>query len=61
MVRPSSLRSVFSFNSSVFFSLLANLNPGQYKFYAVQIPSLQDVPGFPVIIDGNFANNDNTR
>lgn len=34
---------------------------GQYKFYAVYIPSLQDVPGFPVIVDGYPANNDPTR
>jgi|SRR6187402_146318 len=34
---------------------------GQYKFYAVKLPSLVDVTGFPVIIDGHFANNDPTR
>ncbi|KAH8750355.1 hypothetical protein F5882DRAFT_310292, partial [Hyaloscypha sp. PMI_1271] len=33
---------------------------GQYKFYAIQLPSLNDV--FPaVIIDGHFADNDHTR
>ncbi|KAJ8066890.1 hypothetical protein OCU04_004276 [Sclerotinia nivalis] len=34
---------------------------GLYKFYAVDIITLQDIPGFPVLIDGNFADNDNTR
>jgi hypothetical protein len=34
---------------------------GQYKFYAVKLPSLTDVSGFPVIIDGHYANNDPTR
>lgn len=34
---------------------------GQYKFYAVKIPTLTDVAGFPIIIDGHYANNDNTR
>lgn len=34
---------------------------GQYKMYAVQIPSLVDVTGFPLIIDGHYANNDPTR
>jgi hypothetical protein len=29
--------------------------------YAVQLPSLVDVTGFPVVIDGNYASNDNTR
>jgi iron transport multicopper oxidase len=36
-------------------------SPGQYKFYAVQLPGLTDITGFPVIIDGHFANNDPTR
>ncbi|KAF8855141.1 hypothetical protein BDZ45DRAFT_676433 [Acephala macrosclerotiorum] len=34
---------------------------GQYKFYAVKLPGLTDVSGFPVIIDGHNANNDPTR
>lgn len=34
---------------------------GQYKFYAVHIPTLQDVPGFPVTLDGRNAVNDPTR
>lgn len=34
---------------------------GQYSFYAVDINTLQDKPGFPVIIDGHYANNDPTR
>ncbi|KUJ06410.1 uncharacterized protein LY89DRAFT_412163 [Mollisia scopiformis] len=33
---------------------------GQDKFYAVQLPGLTDVPGFPTIISGN-ADNDPTR
>lgn len=33
---------------------------GQYKMYAVKLPALTDVSGFPVIIQGN-ANNDRTR
>ncbi|TVY32992.1 WSC domain-containing protein [Lachnellula subtilissima] len=34
---------------------------GIYKLYAVDIVTLQNKPGFPVLIDGNFADNDNTR
>ncbi|PMD59417.1 uncharacterized protein K444DRAFT_663834 [Hyaloscypha bicolor E] len=34
---------------------------GQYKFYAVQLPSLNDANGFPIVIDGNHADNDPTR
>lgn len=34
---------------------------GIYKFFAVNINTLADVPGFPVTIDGNFADNDPTR
>jgi hypothetical protein len=29
--------------------------------YAVSLPSLVDVSGFPVIIDGHYASNDDTR
>lgn len=29
--------------------------------YAVRLPTLQDVQGFPVSIDGHYANNDPTR
>ena len=35
--------------------------PGVYKMYAVRLPSLADVPGFPVVIDGSFASNDPNR
>lgn len=34
---------------------------GFYKFYAVDVLTLQDKPGFPVLIDGSFADNDNSR
>ncbi|KAF4630464.1 hypothetical protein G7Y89_g7678 [Cudoniella acicularis] len=34
---------------------------GIYQFYAVDVQTLQDKPGFPVLIDGHFADNDNTR
>jgi iron transport multicopper oxidase len=34
---------------------------GQYKMYAVKLPALTDIPGYPVIIDGKYANNDPTR
>lgn len=34
---------------------------GQYWFYAVNFVTLQDQPGFPVLIDGHFADNDPTR
>jgi hypothetical protein len=29
--------------------------------YALQLPALADVAGFPVILDGHYANNDPTR
>lgn len=34
---------------------------GIYQFYGVDIKNLQDKPGFPVLIDGHFADNYNTR
>ncbi|KAH8885614.1 hypothetical protein GQ53DRAFT_845294 [Thozetella sp. PMI_491] len=34
---------------------------GQYKLYAVKLPNLQDVPGFPVSLEGTAASNDDTR
>lgn len=39
----------------------ANLSSGIYNFYAVDVLTLQDKPGFPVIVDGSFADNDNAR
>lgn len=34
---------------------------GVYKMYALQLPTLADVPGFPYLMDGNRADNDPTR
>ncbi len=34
---------------------------GSYWFYAVNVITLEDAPGFPVQIDGHFADNDPTR
>ncbi|CRK15143.1 hypothetical protein BN1708_011363 [Verticillium longisporum] len=34
---------------------------GVYKMYALQLPSLEDVPGFPTLIDGANADNDPAR
>ncbi|KAJ9158479.1 WSC-domain-containing protein [Coniochaeta hoffmannii] len=34
---------------------------GIYKLHALQLPSLTDAPGFPVLIDGHNADNDPTR
>ncbi|KUJ23286.1 WSC-domain-containing protein [Mollisia scopiformis] len=34
---------------------------GIYRFYAVDIRTLADKPGFPILIDGHYADNDNTR
>ncbi len=34
---------------------------GQYKFYAVQLPALTNVPGYPIIMEGHYATNDPTR
>ncbi|RDW79993.1 hypothetical protein BP6252_04631 [Coleophoma cylindrospora] len=34
---------------------------GIYKFYAVDINTLNDKPGFPILIDGHNADNDPTR
>lgn len=31
---------------------------GVYKFYAVDVKTLQDVPGFPILVDGSAADND---
>jgi len=40
---------------------MADRCAGIYKFYAVDVTTLQDKPGFPVVIDGSFADNDNAR
>jgi iron transport multicopper oxidase len=37
------------------------MSPGIYHFYAVDVLTLQDKPGFPVLVDGSFADNDNSR
>lgn len=34
---------------------------GIYQFYAVDINTLADKPGFPVLIDGHYADNDHAR
>ncbi|EPE25666.1 hypothetical protein GLAREA_01578 [Glarea lozoyensis ATCC 20868] len=34
---------------------------GIYKFYAVDVLTLEDKPGFPVLVDGKFADNDKSR
>ncbi|TPX13636.1 uncharacterized protein E0L32_005839 [Thyridium curvatum] len=34
---------------------------GIYKMYAIRIPTLEDVEGFPVVIDGHNADNDHAR
>ncbi|KAK3335420.1 WSC domain-containing protein [Cercophora scortea] len=34
---------------------------GVYRMYALQLPTLADVPGFPVLMDGSRADNDPTR
>lgn len=31
---------------------------GVYYFYAVDVKTLQDVPGFPILVDGSVADND---
>ena len=45
----------------VFFLDTADNISGIYKFFAVDVLALQDKPGFPVLIDGSFADNDNSR
>lgn len=34
---------------------------GIYQMYALNLPSLTDAPGFPVLLDGHSADNDPTR
>jgi len=34
---------------------------GEYRLYAVKLPTLADAPGFPISLEGHNANNDNTR
>ncbi|KAK0730388.1 hypothetical protein B0H67DRAFT_30358 [Lasiosphaeris hirsuta] len=34
---------------------------GTYQMYALQLPALQDVPGFPIMMDGNRADNNLSR
>jgi len=53
------LRMVTMFPASI--ASRTNTCSGIYKFYAVDILTLEDKPGFPVLIDGNFADNDPTR
>jgi iron transport multicopper oxidase len=38
-----------------------NVGSGIYNFYAVDVLTLADKPGFPVLIDGHNADNDPTR
>lgn len=33
----------------------------RYNFHALHLPDLAEVTGFPVIIDGHYADNDHTR
>ncbi|KAH7336040.1 hypothetical protein BKA65DRAFT_431390, partial [Rhexocercosporidium sp. MPI-PUGE-AT-0058] len=34
---------------------------GIYQFYGIDVQTLQDRPGFPILIDGHFADNDPAR
>lgn len=34
---------------------------GIYKFFAIDVQTLKDRPGFPVLIDGSSADNDRAR
>lgn len=34
---------------------------GVYYFYAVDVKTLQNVKGFPILVDGSIADNDNRR
>lgn len=34
---------------------------GQYLFYAVDVKTLLDIPGFPITVEGHNADNDPTR
>jgi len=45
----------------LFFLNTADNISGIYKFFAVDVLTLQDKLGFPVLIDGSFADNDNSR
>jgi hypothetical protein len=47
--------------SNVSAGLLPNALLGRYMFYAVNINTLQDVSGFPILIDGHNADSDPTR
>lgn len=38
-----------------------NYSVGIYRFYGVDILTLQDRPGFPILIDGHNADNDPAR
>jgi len=46
---------------SYLYSNRTDHHSGIYRFYAVDILTLEDKPGFPVLINGNFADNDPTR
>jgi len=39
----------------------ANSSKGIYQFYGVDVLTLQDRPGFPILIDGHNADNDPAR
>lgn len=41
--------------------IYSDLGSGQYKFYAVQLPALTNIPGYPIIMEGHYATNDHTR
>lgn len=41
--------------------MLMNLVIARYNFHALHLPDLTEVTGFPVAIDGHYADNDHTR
>ena len=41
--------------------IYSDFKSGQYKFYAVQLPALTNIPGYPIIMEGHYATNDPTR
>lgn len=59
VLQMAGLRMVGS--DSTFAWTLLMLCLGIYKFYAVDVLTLADKPGFPILIDGHYADNDNSR
>lgn len=60
MEHPTVASRMVSLNTQLA-DLFADQYLGIYKFFAVDVQTLKDRPGFPVLVDGSSADNDRAR